>query len=55
MDNARVSINSPVGISTVVKVSCFKNGGYFLLGEEEVTCDSNAEWSKQPMCLTSGK
>ena len=51
--NAHVSAKSPVEESTVVKVSCLKTHrpSYVLFGEEEVTCQSNAEWSAKPECL----
>ena len=58
MDNAELSVTeSRVEESTVVTVSCLESHvrrRYVLLGEKEVTCKSNREWSTLPKCSKCG-
>ena len=51
MANSGTSLKQqPVG--SVQKIEC--KVGYFLLGEEKVTCQSDGTWSSLPQCRDCG-
>ena len=48
--NGTISINGRVLEDTVVTVTCLKPKTFILMGDKEVTCQSNGEWSTVPEC-----
>ena len=55
MMNAQVLPDGQTMEGAVVTVRCLKPIKYVLIGGNEVTCQSNEEWSDEPECRKCGK